>query len=87
MPRLQGEGRPEFDLDQCLESTGHSEDLVRRLVAEGVHSEEIHNTITRNTEHIKIILGKQEVIDSASPRLVAFQEAVDLGEEFVASAE
>jgi len=83
MPELQREGRPEFNLEQTLESTGHSEDLVRRLVDEGVHGEEIHNTITRNTEHIKIILGKQEVIDSESPRLVAFQEAVDLGEAFV----
>ena len=76
---------PEFNFEQTLESTGHSEDLVRRLVVEGEHSEEIHETITRNTEHIKIILGKQEVIDSASPRLVEFQEAVDLGEEFVAA--
>ena len=87
MPRLQRESVREFNLEKCLESTGHSEDLVRRLVDEGVHSEEIHKTITRNTEHIKIILGKQEVIDSASPRLVAFQEAVDLGEAFLATAE
>lgn len=81
---LRREGRQEFNLEQTLESTGHSEDLVRRLVTEGVHSEEIHRTITRNTEHLKIILGKQEVIDSESPRLVGFQEAVDLGEEFIA---
>ena len=85
MPKLNREGRPEFNLERTLESTGHSEDLVRRLVSEGVHSEKIHNTITINTEHIKIILGKQEVIDSASPRLVGFQEAVELGEAFVAS--
>jgi len=75
--------RATFNLERTLESTGHSEDLIRRLVAEGVHSEEIHKTITKNTEHIKIILGKQEVIDSASPRLVTFQEAVELGETFV----
>lgn len=85
MPRLEREGRPEFNLERTLESTGHSEELVRRLVSEGVHSEEIHDTITRNTEHIKIILGKQEVIDSESPRLADFQEAVELGEEFVAA--
>lgn len=84
MPKLN-EGRPEFDLERTLESTGHSEDLIRRLVSEGVHSEEIHDTITRNTEHIKIILGKQEVIDSESPRLVEFQEAVELGEAFVSA--
>ena len=83
MPRLQRESTREFNLEKCLESTGHSEDLILRLVSEGVHSEEIHKTITKNTEHIKIILGKQEVIDSASPRLVSFQEAVELGETFV----
>ena len=76
--------RATFNLERTLESTGHSEDLIRRLVTEGTHSEEIHDTITRNTEHIKIILGKQKVIDSESPRLVGFQEAVDLGEAFVA---
>lgn len=85
MPRAEREGRPEFNLERTLESTGHSEELVRRLVAEGAHSEEIHNTITRNTEHIKIILGKQQVIDSESPRLAGFQEAVELGEAFVAA--
>jgi hypothetical protein len=74
-----------FNLEKTLESTGHSEDLVRRLVTESTHSEEIHSIITQNTEHIKTILGKQEVIDSASPRLVGFQEAVELGEAFVAS--
>lgn len=85
MPRPNREGRPEFNLERTLESTGHSEDLIRRLVAEGTHGEEIHNTITRNVEHIKVILGKQEVIDSASPRLVGFGEAVNLGEAFVSA--
>ncbi len=75
----------EFNLDQCLESTGDSEGLVRRLVSNNEHSEEIHDTITRNTEHIKIILGKQQVIDSESPRIAQFQEAVELGEAFVAA--
>lgn len=85
MPIRNREGRPEFNIERTLESTGHSEDLIRRLVAEGAHSEEIHNTITRNTEHIKIILGKQQVIDSGSPRLAGFEEAVELGEVFVAA--
>ena len=84
MPIPGREGRLEFNLERTLESTGHSEDLVRRLVAEGIHSEEIHNTITRNTEHIKIILGREQVASSGSPRLAAFEEAVALGEAFVA---
>jgi len=73
----------DFNLDQCLNSTGHSEDLVRRLVSENVHTEEIHETITSNTKHMKIILAKQQVIDSGSPRIADFQEAVQLGEAFV----
>lgn len=85
MPRPEREGRPEFNLEKTLESTGHSEELVRRLVAEGVHNEQVHDTITRNTEHIKIILGKEQVASSGSPRLAGFQEAVALGEAFVAA--
>lgn len=85
LDRQNREGRPEFNLERTLESTGHSEDLVRRLVAEGVHSEEIHNTISRNTEHIKIVLGREQVASSGSPRLVSFQEAVELGEAFIAA--
>lgn len=74
----------EFNLEKILESTGHSEDLIRNLVSQGVHSEEIHNTISRNVEHIKIILGKEQVSSSGSPRLAQFEEAISLGETFIA---
>lgn len=82
MPK--GQQKPEFNLNQVLESTGHSEDLIRRLVSEGVHSEESHNTISKNVEHIKIVLRREKVASSGSPRLADFQEAVDLGEAFIA---
>ena len=85
MPRPDREGRPEMDVNKTIEAAGHSEDLVRRLVTEGNHSEEIHNTIKRNTDHLGIILGKQSVIDSNSPRLDGFEEAISLGEAFIAA--
>jgi hypothetical protein len=75
---------PEFNLEQTLNSTGDSEDLIRRLVTEGVHSEEIHNTIQRNTEHIRIVLGREQVASSNSLRLADFLEAAELGEAFIA---
>jgi hypothetical protein len=75
---------PEFNLEQTLNSTGHSEDLIRRLVTEGVHSEEIHNTIQRNTGHIRIVLGREQVASSNSLRLADFLEAAELGEAFIA---
>ena len=76
--------RLEINVEKTIETAGHSEDLIRRLVAEGVHSEEIHNTIKRNTDHLGIILGKQLVIDSNSPRLDGFGDAIALGEAFIA---
>lgn len=79
-----GENAQEFNLEQTLESTRHSEELIRRLVAEGIHSDEIHDTIKRNTDHIHIILGRGEVSSSNSPHLVEFLQAANLGEAFIA---
>lgn len=78
--------RPQMDVEATIRAAGDSEDLVRRLVEEGVHSEEIHNTIKRNTDHLSLILSKEEVQASNSPRLAGFQEAVTLGEAFIAPA-
>jgi hypothetical protein len=75
--------RPEFNLEKTLNSTGDSKDLILRLVNEGVHSEEIHNTIQRNAEHIRIVLGREQVALSNSPRLADFLEAAELGEAFI----
>jgi hypothetical protein len=86
MPTLR-ENSPEMDVQKTIEAAGHSEDLVRRLITEGVHSEQIHDTIKRNTDHLSIILGKQPVIDSNSPRLDGFREAVTLGEAFITTEE
>jgi hypothetical protein len=85
MPRSNNDEHSEMDVEKTIESAGHSEDLVLRLVAEGVHSEEIHNTIKRNTDHLGIILGKQPVIDSNSPRLDGFRDAITLGETFISA--
>ena len=74
---------PEIDVEGTIRAAGDSEDLVRRLVAEGDHSQDIHDTIKRNTDHLAIVLGKNEVKESNSSRLVGFQEAVDLGIDFI----
>jgi len=76
---------PEIDVEGTIRAAGDSEDLVRRLVAEGVHSDEIHETIKRNTDHLSIILSKEEVSASKSPRIKNFKEAVKLGVDFIAA--
>ena len=77
--------RPEMNVEKTIEVAGHSETLVRRLVTAGVHSEEIHETIKRNTDHLGLILKKQPIIDSNSPNLDGFREAITLGEAFISA--
>ena len=77
--------RPEMNVEKTIEVAGHSETLVRRLVTAGVHSEEIHKTIKRNTDHLGLILKKQPIIDSNSPSLDEFREAITLGEAFISA--
>ena len=74
---------PRIDVEATIHAARDSEDLLRKLVSEGEHSEEIHNIIKRNTDHLSIILSKEEIQASNSPRLVGFQEAVDLGVAFI----
>ena len=80
---MSDEKIPQVDVEGTIRAAGDSEDLIRNLVSVGEHSEEIHNTIQRNTEHLSIILGKQEIIDSQSPRLDGFREAITLGADFI----
>lgn len=78
---------PPTDAERTIRSATDSEDLVRRLVSEGAHSTDIHDTIKRNTDHLRIVLERPEVVATNSPKLVDFQDAVDLGEAFITEQE
>jgi hypothetical protein len=83
MPRFNREELTEEQkVARHIEAMGHSEQLVLELVAAGVHSEDIHSTIKRNTDHLSLMLGK-EMISTSGADLTAFQEAVTLGEAFI----
>ena len=77
--------RKEFNLDKTIASTTDSENLVRKLVTADKHSDKIHHRITQNVNHMKIIIAKQQIIDSGSAKIADFQEAITLGETFVAA--
>lgn len=66
-----------------IRAMGDSEWLIRKLIAEGVHNEESHNTIKRNVDHLDLMLGKDHIKD-AGQDLTSLQEAATLGREFVA---
>lgn len=71
------------NVERTIISTTDSENLIRELVSKSEHSKNIYNSIKSNVEHIKIILSKKEVQESNSPKLLDFQEAIDLGEKFI----
>ncbi len=81
--RLQEELTEEQKIAKHIEAMGHSEQLVRELISQGIHSERIHKDIKRNIDHLSYMLGKPEISNSGSPQLAGFQEAVELGQEFI----
>jgi len=74
----------ELKLQRTLRRSERQENVVRRLVTEGVHNEATHRKITKKIEKLKIALANQQVIDSGSDKIADFQEAVTLGEAFIA---
>lgn len=74
---------PKISVEDTIRDAKDSEDIVRILIDDGRHSEEIHDIIKRNINHLKIILSKEEIQSSNSPHIVKFQEAIQLGENFI----
>jgi hypothetical protein len=83
MPRLIREELTESQqAAKHLGAMGHSVDLILRLVAKDVHSDEIHTAIKRNTDHLAIMLSK-DIIKNSGADLTSFQEAVSDGKAFI----
>jgi hypothetical protein len=83
MPRLVREELTESQqAAKHLGAMGHSVDLILRLVAKDVHSDEIHTAIKRNTDHLAIMLSK-DIIKNSGADLTSFQKAVSDGKAFI----
>lgn len=70
------------DAQGQIRAMGDSEWLIRKVVAEGVRSEETYNTIDRNASHLEYMLTKEH-IQNAGQDLTSLQEAAALGREFM----
>lgn len=85
MPRPQREELTEEQkVARHIEAMGHSEQLIRELVTAGNHSEDIHAVISRNVDHLNIMFSR-EIISNSGSDLTSFQEAVSLGQAFIAA--
>ena len=53
---------PEIRLQNDLSAMSDSVNLINELIANTEHSDEIHDTIKRNVEHLSIMLTRQNII-------------------------
>jgi hypothetical protein len=65
-----------------ISAMGDSRDLINKLIAEGNHSENIHNTIDRNVQHLEIMMGKDFIINSGND-LSSFSEVISEGKVYI----
>jgi hypothetical protein len=81
MPRV--ELTEQQKTENQIKAMGDSVWLINKLIAEGNHSEQIHDTVDRNVRHLEIMLGKDHIQNSGSD-LTSFEEAVVDGKAFIA---
>jgi hypothetical protein len=81
MPRV--ELTEQQKTENQIKAMGDSVWLINKLISEGNHSEQIHDTVDRNVRHLEIMLGKDHIQNSGSD-LTSFEEAVVDGKAFIA---
>jgi hypothetical protein len=74
---------PEIHLENDLNAMSDSVNLINELIANNEHSDEIHDTIKRNTEHLSIMLTRQNIIDNNTVT-TDFDAAITNGNLFIA---
>lgn len=66
-----------------ISAMGDSVDLINRLIAQGKHTEQAHDTVDRNVRHLEIMLDKDHIKNSGSP-LTSFETAITAGKAYIA---
>lgn len=68
--------------ERQISAMGDSVDLINRLIAEGQHTENVHDTIDRNVRHLEIMLGKDNIKGSGTS-LNVFNDAISAGSDYI----
>ena len=72
----------EIRLQNDLSAMYDSVNLINELLANNQHSDEIHDTIKRNVEHLGIMLTRQNIIDNNTVT-TDFDAAITNGNLFI----
>jgi len=73
---------PEVRLQNDLNGMSDSVNLINELIANNEHSDEIHDTIKRNVEHLGVMLTRQNIIDNNTVT-TDFDAAITNGNLFI----
>jgi len=68
--------------ERQISAMGDSVDLINRLIAEGKHTQEVHDTIERNVRHLEIMIAKDNIKGSGTD-LKPFTDAIAAGTEYI----
>jgi hypothetical protein len=71
-------------IERQISGMGDSVSLINRLIAEGEHTEKVHDAIQRNYRHLEIMLDKDDIKNSDED-LTPFTDAITAGKAFIAS--
>jgi hypothetical protein len=83
MPRFNREDLTEEQkVARQISAMGDSVTLINRLIAEGTHNEQVHDTISRNVEHLALMVGKDIIVNSGTD-LSSFNTAITQGRAFI----
>lgn len=82
--RFREELTPEQQIARHIDAMRDSENLIRELVAAGIHDENSEAIIQRNIDHLKLMLSREDIANSGSDHLEGFREVITLGNDFIA---
>jgi hypothetical protein len=68
-------------LDRQISAMGDSVGLINRLISEGKHTQQVHDTIERNYRHLEIMLDKDHIKNSEQD-LTSFTNAITAGKNY-----
>lgn len=81
---LEAIPRSPEQIAQDIAASHDSVNLINQIVAADQHSNEIHDTITRNVQHLRDFLTLPHIVENATGvDKTAFADAAALGESFI----
>lgn len=81
MPAKKEELTEAQKTERQISAMGDSVDLINRLIAEGKHTQDVHDTIDRNVRHLELMVAKDNI--KAAGSVKAFTDTIAAGKDYI----